>query len=314
MGLFGSIGSAIGGIASGIGSIIGSNNSAASAEAINQANYEHQKEFAQNGIRWKVADAKAAGLHPLAALGAQTSGYTPSAVVGDTPDFSFLRDIGQDVGRAIDAKSTAAERAANKAKIDQGTNLELEGKALDNDYKRALIRGETQDQALRLANASVRASWSQQLPPAMPSLARDGSVIAGQGDATSPSGIEAKPAEIVVNDPQTRFAEAGSHPDTRWLRTATGGYQPVRSDAAQNALEDDVIGSARYETRNGLGNFSNDERFAPPRALLPNGGRDGHSWFYDFVNGEWYAVKPGDILRNRPKFLPDKWRRFQGVK
>ena len=104
MGLFGSIGSAIGGIASGIGSIIGAGQSAANAEAINQANYEHQKEFAQNGIRWKVADAKAAGLHPLAALGAQTSSYTPSAVVGDSPDFSFLRDIGQDVGRAIDAK------------------------------------------------------------------------------------------------------------------------------------------------------------------------------------------------------------------
>lgn len=320
MGLFGNsgLGQAIGGIAGGllggVGSIVSSGMSGANAAAINQANYEHQKEFAQNGIRWKVADAKAAGLHPLAALGAQTSGYTPSAVVGDSPDFSFLRDIGQDVGRAIDAKSTAAERAANKAKIDQGTNLELEGKSLDNEYKRALIKGETQDQALKLANAAVRASWSQQLPPAMPSLARDGSVMSGQGDATSPAGVEVKPAEIVVNDPQTRFAEAGSHPDTRWLRTATGGYQPVRSDAAQNALEDDVIGSARYETRNGLGNFSNDERFAPPRAYLPNGGRDGHSWFYDFVNGEWYAVKPGDILRNRPKFLPDKWRRFQGVK
>lgn len=170
MGLFGSIGSAIGGIASGIGSIIGAGQSGANAAAINQANYEHQKEFAQNGIRWKVADAKAAGLHPLAALGAQTAGYTPSAVVGDSPDFSFLRDIGQDVGRAIDAKSTAAERAANKAKIDQGTNLELEGKQLDNEYKRTLIASQKQDDALRLANAAVRASWSQQLPPAMPGI------------------------------------------------------------------------------------------------------------------------------------------------
>ena len=28
-----------------------------------------QREFAQNGIRWRAADARAAGLHPLAALG-----------------------------------------------------------------------------------------------------------------------------------------------------------------------------------------------------------------------------------------------------
>lgn len=136
MGLFGNggLGSAIGGavgeLLGGVGSIVGAGMSGANAATINALNYEHQKEFAQNGIRWKVADAKAAGLHPLAALGAQTSGYTPSAVVGDSPDFSFLRDIERDVGRAIDAKSTAAERAANKAKIDQGTNLGLKASPL----------------------------------------------------------------------------------------------------------------------------------------------------------------------------------------
>lgn len=36
-------------------------------------NYAMQKEFAQNGISWKVADAKRAGIHPLAAIGASTA-------------------------------------------------------------------------------------------------------------------------------------------------------------------------------------------------------------------------------------------------
>lgn len=40
-------------------------------------NAKHQmgqnKEFAQKGIRWKVADAKAAGIHPLYAMGASTN-------------------------------------------------------------------------------------------------------------------------------------------------------------------------------------------------------------------------------------------------
>ena len=82
-------GSAIGGAIGGALGLIGAGQSQASAERLNQLNYEHQKEFAQNGIRWKVADAKAAGLHPLAALGASTASYSPSAVIGDSPDYSF---------------------------------------------------------------------------------------------------------------------------------------------------------------------------------------------------------------------------------
>lgn len=295
MGLFGSIGSAIGGIASGIGSIIGANQSGANAAAINEANYEHQKEFAKNGIRWKVADAKAAGLHPLAALGAQTSSYTPSAVVGDSPDFSFLRDLGQDVGRAIDAKSTAAERAANKAKIDQGTNLELEGKALDNDYKRALIRGETQDQALRLANASVRASWSQQLPPAMPSLAPDGSLMPGQGNATSPGGIESKPAEIVVNEPGRRGQERGSITELGFSRTNDGGYVPVMSNDAKQRYEEDIVGEIGWNLRNRLPAFIDRQDVAPPRSWLS--GPDS-SWEFDLSRGAWYERPAGRSKRS----------------
>jgi hypothetical protein len=306
MGLFGSIGSAIGGIASGIGSIVGANNSSASAEAINQANYEHQKEFAQNGIRWKVADAKAAGLHPLAALGAQTAGYTPSAVVGDSPDFSFLRDIGQDVGRAIDAKSTAAERAENKAKIDQGTNLELEGKSLDNEYKRALIKGETQDQALKLANAAVRASWSQQLPPAMPSIGRDGRVVDGQGDSTSSGSItKNKPAEIVMNDPATPAAEAGSNPEIRYFRTSDGGYSIARSESYADSTDDDLAGQLSWELRNRLPATAWDSSSAaPPPSYLPDGGRGGWAWSYNPLRQAYYPYRKGDWKsRTKARFL-----------
>lgn len=295
MGLFGggglgsAIGGAVGGLLGGVGSIVGAGMSGANAAAINQANYEHQKEFAQNGIRWKVADAKAAGLHPLAALGAQTSGYTPSAVVGDSPDFSFLRDIGQDVGRAIDAKSTAAERAANKAKIDQGTNLELEGKSLDNEYKRALIKGETQDQALKLANAAVRSSWSQQLPPPMPSLAPDGSLMPGQGNATSFSGIETKPAEIVTNEPGRSGQERGSVTELGFTRTNDGGYAPVMSSDAKDRLDDDIIGSSLWHLRNSLPAAFDSERVMPPRSWLPK----GSEWRFDVRRGAFYPVPSG---------------------
>lgn len=314
MGWGSAIGGAIGGIAGGVAGLISGGQSSASAERLNQLNYEHQKEFAQNGIRWKVADAKAAGLHPLAALGASTAQYTPATAIGDSPDWSFLADAGQSIGRAVDAKRTQQERVEQQQKQDAAFALKAENQKAENDLIRAQTASIQQDMALRQAKASEQAVRTQQQVPAMPSLGRDGSVIAGQGDATSPAGIEAKPAEIVVNDPQTRTAEAGSHPDKRWLRTSTGGYQPVRSEAAQNALEDDIVGSFRYDMRNGLANMANSQDNAPPRAFLPDGGRGNYFWFWDGVLGEWYPVKVGDILRNRPSWLPDKLRRFQGVK
>lgn len=312
--MWGSIAGGIGAAVGGIAGLISSGQSQANASRLNELNYQHQKEFAQNGIRWKVADAKAAGLHPLAALGASTAQYTPATAIGDSPDWSFLADAGQSIGRAVDAKRTQQERVEQQQKQDAAFALKAENQKAENDLIRAQTASIQQDMVLRQAKASEQAVRTQQQVPAMPSLGRDGSVIAGQGDATSPAGIEAKPAEIVVNDPQTRTAEAGSHPDKRWLRTSTGGYQPVRSEAAQNALEDDIVGSFRYDMRNGLANMANSQDNAPPRAFLPDGGRGNYFWFWDGVLGEWYPVKVGDILRNRPSWLPDKLRRFQGVK
>ena len=312
--MWGSIAGGIGAAVGGIAGLIGSGQSQANASRLNELNYQHQKEFAQNGIRWKVADAKAAGLHPLAALGASTAQYTPATAIGDSPDWSFLADAGQSIGRAVDAKRTQQERVEQQQKQDAAFALKAENQKAENDLIRAQTASIQQDMALRQAKASEQAVRTQQQVPAMPSLGRDGSVIPGQGDATSPAGIEAKPAEIVVNDPQTRTAEAGSHPDKRWLRTSTGGYQPVRSEAAQQALEDDIVGSFRYDMRNGLANMANSQDNAPPRAFLPDGGRGNYFWFWDGVLGEWYPVKVGDILRNRPSWLPDKLRRFQGVK
>ena len=312
--MWGGIARAVGSVVGGVLGLQGQKQSAANAEKLNQLNYEHQKEFAQNGIRWKVADTKAAGLHPLAALGASTAQYTPATAIGDSPDWSFLADAGQSIGRAVDAKRTQQERVEQQKKQDAAFALKAENQKAENDLIRAQTASIQQDMVLRQAKASEQAVRTQQQVPAMPSLGRDGSVIAGQGDATSPAGIEAKPAEIVVNDPQTRTAEAGSHPDKRWLRTSTGGYQPVRSEAAQNALEDDIVGSFRYDMRNGLANMANSQDNAPPRAFLPDGGRGNYFWFWDGVLGEWYPVKVGDILRNRPSWLPDKLRRFQGVK
>lgn len=252
MSLFGGIASAVGSIAGGALGLIGSSQSAANAAAINQANYEHQKEFAQNGIRWKVADAKAAGLHPLAALGATTASYTPSAVVGDSPDYSFLSDAGQHIGRAIDAKRTQKEREEQQAKQDAAYALDLEGKQLDNEHRRLQNRALVQDMAMDLArNAEFQARTQGQVP-AMPSIdAASGTVIPGQGEAYATGEIAKDVSTVptsVRGDPTT---QAGTPADSR-VYMSTAGRVVLPNEATGDVLDAVPGAGLQYAVRNSV--------------------------------------------------------------
>lgn len=82
-----------------------------------QREYEQQKEFAQHGVRWRVEDAKAAGLHPLYALGAQLPTFSPSFQT-DQGMGPALSEAGQHIGRAVSAGQTAAERQIADLQIE----------------------------------------------------------------------------------------------------------------------------------------------------------------------------------------------------
>lgn len=71
-----------------------------------------QREFAQNAIQWKVADAQRAGIHPLYALGASTASFSPVSVgvSGASPMAEALQGMGQDISRAAGAYRTAPAR------------------------------------------------------------------------------------------------------------------------------------------------------------------------------------------------------------
>ena len=107
-----------------------------------QRNIDLQREFAQNGIRWKIADAKAAGIHPVAALGTGGASFSPVHV--GAPEYrqdnsfqrgmSSLSDMGQNISRAIAAGSTHSQRLNS---VMEGLNVERAG--LQNDLLRAQI-------------------------------------------------------------------------------------------------------------------------------------------------------------------------------
>lgn len=121
-------------------SILGGVLGASSAKKAQQAEYERQKEFAQSGIQWKVQDAEKAGIHPLYAMGAQTTTYQPTSVGGT--DFG-IPDAGQNIGRAIDSTRNApAQEAALRL-----TAAQIDGVNLDNELKKTQLAS-----AVALAN------------------------------------------------------------------------------------------------------------------------------------------------------------------
>lgn len=154
-------------ISAGAGLIGGLMNRSATAKA-NQANADLQREFAQNSIRWKVEDAKAAGIHPLYALGAPTYSASPS-FVGDTSLGSSVANMGQDISRSIDATRTTKERVDAVQKTVQ--DLEVTRLGLENELLAAQIRKINQPGH----------------PPARPDLSSDPIVIAGQSIQRDPN-------------------------------------------------------------------------------------------------------------------------------
>lgn len=170
-------------ISGGLGLLGGlfSDNSQAKANA---ENIKYQKQFAQEGIQWRVADAEKAGVHPLYALGAQTTSFSPS-VVGSSGVGTALASAGQDIGRAVAAKYSTDEFT----KTTQALTLQRMG--LENDLLASQIR-------------KINA-------PGTPPMFNNRPVIAGEGDyafVESPGGrLHAVYRPGLAADVQSHYGE-----------------------------------------------------------------------------------------------------------
>lgn len=77
-----------------------------------------QKEFAQNGILWRVQDAERAGVHPLYALGANTASYSPVVTAGDTALGEGISRMGQNLMRSATPSQTDEERRQESMRLE----------------------------------------------------------------------------------------------------------------------------------------------------------------------------------------------------
>lgn len=113
------------GVVSGVGSILsgglgllGNSMENSYNEAAAARDREFQREVYQNQYQWKAADAKKAGLHPLAVLGSGTYSASPSSV--PSADFSkSLGKLGEGIGDTFAGFMTKDEAAALAAKKDK---------------------------------------------------------------------------------------------------------------------------------------------------------------------------------------------------
>ena len=121
-------GQALGSIAGSVLGFIGDRENADAVSDANAANLGFQQRLAAEGIRWKVKDAEAAGIHKLYALGAPT--FQATANVLPVPEGDQWKNLGQGIDRAVNAMSTPAERLQYRL-----MDTQIKGAEIDNEIK-----------------------------------------------------------------------------------------------------------------------------------------------------------------------------------
>lgn len=183
-----------------------------SAKKAAKREYRRQKEFAQNQIQWKVADAKKAGLHPLYAMGGGSSSYSPNIMAGQDPMGTAIAEGAQTMGQAY-AKSKAPPPGTPQGEL---------GKA----QLRAVNASAQRDEAAALRDLSAAKRME-----ANANITQDGGIFSGSGGGTVPSGnVPTDRVTPVAPDVRSRSRASGSRQSGKnplWQRYQ---YGPKRSD------------------------------------------------------------------------------------
>lgn len=253
-----------------LGGVLGSNKEANTEKDITREQLLSSKEYAQNGIQWRVEDAKKAGIHPLAAMGLPLAS-APTLSVGNSSFTDAYASMGQNIGRAVDSTLTRDERAASEV----ADSLKLEHMSLQNDLLRAQI-----------TNVNHASN------PAVPSNS-DMPLLIGQGNGFSTSGqllppptyVSETPLQRVHSAPGRPSQEVGAVSDVGFARTPTG-YAPIPSQDVKNRIEDQIIPEVMWAIRNNvMPSIGQGEK--PSASLLPKWAID---WRWNLFKQEWEPV------------------------
>lgn len=181
-----------------------------------QARYSNKlaTEFDASQIQRRVADAKLAGIHPLAGVGISPSSGPSISVGGISDTKSFPTGMGQNISRAVEAVATRDERA--QATAMNGLSLE---------------RARLENELLRYQITNVARATTPSLPGSQSPL------IAGQGDAHRR--VVVVPDEVTASAKGDTGITAGSHPGFQEYDLGNGRtiQLPVGDGGVAEALE-----------------------------------------------------------------------------
>lgn len=231
---------------------------------VNAKNEQMQRDFAQQGVRWRVEDARAAGVHPVFAMGGSGASASPSHV-GDTSMGSAWSSMGQNFSRAISATKTKRERLLDQAMLERA--------GLENQLLRERIASEVHGR--------------RNVGPPFPAGTN---FLPGQGDGPF---VENVPVRRNFSEPGRPAQEAGWRPDVSFGRTDTG-LVPIIPMSTSESYESDPWGAIGWRIRNQvLPNIRGFSGGRPPAGQLPRG---YDYWKWHRGSQEWRPMRQ----RERP--------------
>ncbi|WNK13902.1 MAG: DNA pilot protein [Microvirus sp.] len=251
----GPIGAAIGGAAGLAGGFL----SNASNKSTANTNWEHQKEALQNSVRWRVADAKAAGIHPLYAMGQAPMTVSPMGFedrIG--PE---LKNMGQDVGNVV----------ANMKTNQEQTNMKMD-RWYQEQMNVAQLRNTDALTAKYLSEASRADRERPNISP--PGLGVQNEFGADPG--THGQGlVDVKAAEQLTTKKDQPWSSAGANPgyQLRYLDKGLPMYLPI----AEGDSPEETISEMSLPAWAGL--------------LQRNARIFGKGWMRDMINSRYMGME-----------------------
>ena len=216
-----------GALVTGGSTLLGSALSGSSAGSANR-DRKMQKDFAKKGIRWRVKDAQAAGLHPLAALGASIASPSPTSTGGQKSDYGIAA-AGQEIGRALASRQTQYQKDMQTAILAKEIELG-EGYKIDNAIKQKRL-----DALNNIQSGPPQADFfDTKLNP---------NSIFGSGNVNeSPQGIETVAKQITAKkSPSTTAGQAAGQDDFNYK-----GYNlRMLNEKAAESAENDIVNKGR---------------------------------------------------------------------
>lgn len=247
--------------------------------------YWKDKEFAQHGVRWRVEDARKAGLHPLAALGISPA-QGSTAFAGDhTSAHGGLSEGLSQLGSKFDKKDPYTEKLKKLDLRKKNLELRILEKELENMGVGEGPRTDSLGNLITDSKGNLTGMDSQR--------------INGESD---PSVKRIVPEKAVIHGNR----EGGIGAGEQWLNMGDGSYKSTYSQTGSEPMESSIQDKINVEGKRIWNQFKNEfyvkfhkakgaeATFQRIRDDMPRQSPGkGKEWRYDHIWDDWYPVKKG---------------------